>query len=78
METALKAVKTLQMTEEISPKIASVIKSDIECAKIMLKAAIDCGVQNIKANLPYIKDEAVKKELEDNIKFLASFYEAVS
>lgn len=78
LETALKAVKTLQMTEEISPKIASVIKSDIECAEIMLKAAIACGVQNIKANLPYIKDEAIKKELEDNIKFLASFYEAVS
>lgn len=78
LETALKAVKTLQMTEEISPKIALVIKSDIECAKIMLRAAIACGVENIKANLPYIKETEFKEELERSIKYLGSFYEGVS
>lgn len=75
LETALKAVKTLQMTEEISVKIAPVIKPDIECAKIMLRSAIACGVENIEANLPYIKDEDLKAELAKNIEFLKPFYE---
>lgn len=78
LETALKAVKTLQMTEEISPKIAPVIKPDIECAKIMLRAAIACGVENIKANMPYIKEADFKEELEKNINFLKPFYESIS
>lgn len=75
LETALKAVKTLQMTDEIEPKISPVIKSDVICARIMLKAAIACSVENIKANMPFIKDEALAGELEDNIRFLKTFYE---
>lgn len=73
LDTALKAVKTLQMTEEIESKIAPVIQSDIDCAKIMLKASIACCVENIKANIAYIKDEALLAELEENIKFLVNF-----
>ena len=73
LDTALKAVKTLQMTDEVEPRISPVIKSDVICARIMLKAAIACSVENIKANLPFIKDEALIKELEENIRFLQTF-----
>lgn len=73
LDTALKAVKTLQMTDETEPRISPVIKSDVICARIMLKAAIACSVENIKANLPFIKDEALIKELEENIRFLQTF-----
>lgn len=74
LNTALKAVKTLQMTDEIEPKISPVIKSDVICARIMLKAAIAASVENIKANLPFIKDENLLNELEENIRFLQGFY----
>lgn len=73
LDTALKAVKTLQMTDEVEPRISPVIKSDVICARIMLKAAIACSVENIKANLPFIKDETLIKELEGNIRFLQTF-----
>ncbi len=73
LDTALKAVKTLQMTDEVEPRISPVIKSDVICARIMLKAAIACSVENIKANLPFIKDETLIKELEENIRFLQTF-----
>ena len=74
LNTALKAVKTLQMTDEIEPKISPVRKSDVICARIMLKAAIAASVENIKANLPFIKDENLLNELEENIRFLQGFY----
>lgn len=73
LDTALKAVKTLQMTDEVEPRISPVIKSDVICARIMLKAAIACSVENIKANLTFIKDETLIKELEENIRFLQTF-----
>ena len=73
LHTALKAVKTLHMAQDIENKIAPVIISDIACAKIMLKAAIQCSVENIQANMPYIEDEEFCGKLKNDIEFLKGF-----
>jgi len=72
-ESARKAIEALQKAEAIESKVAPVIMSDIICGKMLLKAAIGCFAQNVKANLPYIKTEAFKNKLQENINFLSKF-----
>ncbi|MDR1123848.1 MAG: cyclodeaminase/cyclohydrolase family protein [Elusimicrobiota bacterium] len=63
LETARRAREAVQKAGEIEGKIWPVIMSDIVCGKIMLEAAITCLAQNVKANLPYIKDKNFKASL---------------
>lgn len=73
LQTGLKAVKTLHMAETVESKISPVIISDIICAKIMLKASIQCCIENIKANLAYIKEEEFCLKLKNDIKLLEGY-----
>ena len=57
MDTATTAITCLREIEPIEAAIAPVILSDIYCAKYLLKTAVRCSIENIKANLTFIKDE---------------------
>ena len=63
LETARRAREAARKAGEIESKIWPVIISDVICGKIMLEAAIACLSENVKANLPYIKDENFKTAL---------------
>lgn len=71
--TAKLAVEVLEKTNLAEVKTAKVIMSDIYCAKIILKAAIACCAENIKANMPYIAEEEFKEEMQKNLNFLSKF-----
>lgn len=66
-------VEVIKNLNTVEKQISKAIISDVNCSKKLLKAALFCCVENIKANQIYIKDEAFKKELEKNINFIEKF-----
>ena len=58
MDTATTAIACLREIELIKADVAPVILSDIYCAQHLLQTAVRCAVENIKANLTFIQDEA--------------------
>ena len=64
---ALECLTVLKETEKIKSGISPIIISDMTCAEILLRAALKCCVENMKINLPFVKDPAVKKMLEQTI-----------
>ena len=61
-DTAATCREVLQEVEQVQDKIAPVILSDVACARHLLRGAIACCTENIRANLVYIKQpERVKK-----------------
>lgn len=72
VDTARTALAAIKKTREIEGKIWPVIMSDITCGKLLLKSAITCLIENVKANMPYIKDEDFKAKLQQSINFLSS------
>lgn len=71
-DTARAALDAAKKAAEVEGKIWPVIMSDIVCGKLLLKNAVACLTENIKANEPYIKDEEFKNKLRENIKFLSA------
>lgn len=70
------AKTTVEVLEELSKvegKISKAIISDVNCAKEILKTALFCCTENIKANQVYIKDDSFNKELEKDINFIKKF-----
>ncbi len=55
-DTATTAIQCLREIDLIKDDIAPVIMSDIYCAQHLLKGAVRCCMENIKANLEFIKD----------------------
>ncbi|MDR0952900.1 MAG: cyclodeaminase/cyclohydrolase family protein [Elusimicrobiota bacterium] len=72
VNTAKKALAALEKAQEIEGKISKLLISDLACSKIFLRASIACGIENIKANIPYIEDN-LKPKLEETINFLSKF-----
>lgn len=72
-DTATTAIQCLREIDLIKADIASIILSDIVCGQYLLKCAIRCCVENIKANLEYIKDAEWKEKFRQHIEvFLKS------
>ena len=55
-DTATTAVRALKELDQIKGDIAAVIQADMLCAKHLLQASIRCAVENIRANLAFIKN----------------------
>ncbi|MBR4591593.1 MAG: cyclodeaminase/cyclohydrolase family protein [Elusimicrobiaceae bacterium] len=66
-DTATTAVEVLKEIETVKTDIADIIFSDIVCAKHLLQACIRCAVENIRANLVFIKNDDCKVSLEKQI-----------
>lgn len=73
VKCAQNTIEVLKLLEETEKQISKAIISDVNCAKQLLKAALVCCTENIKANQIYIKDEAFKQELEKDINFIKKF-----
>lgn len=73
VKCANNTIEVIRGIEAIENKISKAIISDVNCAKKVLKTALFCCVENIKANQIYIKDETFNKELEKNINFICKF-----
>lgn len=72
-DTATTAIACLHEIEQIIPDIAPIILSDIYCAQHLLKSSLRCCIENIKANLVFIKNEEWTKKLSHEIEvFLKS------
>lgn len=55
-DTAQAGSQALTLLDAVQDKIAPVILSDVFCARHLLRSAIACCVENIRANLKYIKE----------------------
>lgn len=62
--TAQKIQDLLKIIAEIENKIATIIVSDLLCARVLLFAGLKCCAENIKTNLPYVADEKFKNKLQ--------------
>lgn len=72
-DTATTAITCLREIDLMKGDIAPIIMSDIYCAQHLLKCAVRCCIENIKANLEFIKDEDWSKKFSQHIEvFLKS------
>lgn len=72
-DTATTAIQCLREIEAIKDDIAPVILSDIYCAQHLLKTAIRCSVENIRANLAFIQNKDWAEKFKQHIEiFLKS------
>lgn len=73
-DTATTAITCLREVEALAPDIAPVIMSDVLCAKHLLKGAIACCVENIKANLTFIQDKTTVEKFTKQLDTFAKSY----
>lgn len=66
-DAAVTACKCLFEIDSFKEDIAPIILSDVICGQDLLKTAIRCCIQNIKANLNYIKNQDQKRKFEEQI-----------
>jgi len=64
---ALECMSVLKEIEKVKSGVSPVIVSDMNCADHMLRAALKCCVENMKINLPYVKEAAVEEMLKQTI-----------
>ncbi|MGB2579844.1 formiminotetrahydrofolate cyclodeaminase [Elusimicrobium simillimum] len=64
---ALEVLKTLKLSDNIKSGISPIIMSDLNSGVHMLNACLKCCVENMKINLPYVKDAAIVSLLEQTI-----------
>ncbi|MBR3632022.1 MAG: cyclodeaminase/cyclohydrolase family protein [Elusimicrobiaceae bacterium] len=72
-DTATTAITCLRELDAIKEDIAPVILSDIYCGQHLLKSAVRCSVENIRANLAFIVNDELAEKLNKQIEhFLKS------
>ncbi|MBQ7908448.1 MAG: cyclodeaminase/cyclohydrolase family protein [Elusimicrobiaceae bacterium] len=72
-DTATTAIQCLREIDAVKNDVAPVILSDIYCAQHLLKTAVRCSVENIKANLAFIQNESWIQKFKQHIEvFLKS------
>ncbi len=72
-DTAATALQVLKELEQIEPYIAPIILADVLCAKHLLKAAIRCAIENIRANMAFIHSEKLLEKLDKQIQLFLKF-----
>ncbi len=63
-QTAQICLKALSKIKDVRPLIAPVIISDVNCAQHLLKSAVACCVENIRANAAYITNTAHQEQIK--------------
>lgn len=69
-DTAATALRCLQEADALKSDVAPIILSDVYCGQELLKCAIKCCIENIKANLSFIEDEELARRLNRQIQTL--------
>ena len=63
-QTAQICLKALSKIKDVRTLIAPVIISDVNCAQHLLKSAVACCVENIRANAAYITNTAHQEQIK--------------
>ena len=66
-DTATTALLCLREIEPLREKIATVILSDIFCARHLLKCAVHCCMENIWTNMTFIENQTWTEKLEQQV-----------
>jgi len=66
-DSAKAALYCLREVDAVKDMVAPAIVADVFCARHLLQACIKCAVENIRANLVYIKNTDKTLELEKQI-----------
>ncbi|MDX6768498.1 MAG: glutamate formimidoyltransferase [Elusimicrobiota bacterium] len=67
LKTASVAAEALDLARKTAPSAGPAVVSDINCAMHLLKAAALCAAENVRINVPGLKDPAVAKDLEGRL-----------
>lgn len=67
LKTAQTAAEALTLARDIAPLAGPAVVSDINCAMHLLKAAASCAAENVRINIPGLKDAATAKDLEERL-----------
>lgn len=65
-------VSALKILKSVEDKVSHKIISDLYCGVHLLRAAVKCAAENIKINMTFTINPAVKKELQDTLSFAAA------
>lgn len=67
LKTAQTAADALKLAREIAPLAGAAVVSDMNCAMHLLKAAALCAAENVRINIPGLKDAGTAKDLEGRL-----------
>lgn len=67
LKTAQAAAEALALARQTAPLAGAAVASDINCAMHLLKAAAQCAAENVRINLPGLKDMGAAKDLEGRL-----------
>ncbi len=62
-DTAATCQQVLQALDNVQGKIAPIIRADVFCARHLLRGAVACALENVRANLTYITVAERAKQL---------------
>ena len=72
-DTATTAITCLKELDLMKDDIAPVILSDIYCGQHLLKSAVRCSIENIRANLAFMVNEELTAKLTKQIEYFLKF-----
>ncbi len=67
LKTASVAAEALALAKATAPSAGPAVVSDINCAMHLLKAAALCAAENVRINIPGLKDQGTAKDLEGRL-----------
>lgn len=67
LKTAVVAAEALALAKTTAPSAGPAVVSDINCAMHLLKAAALCAAENVRINIPGLKDQGTAKDLEGRL-----------
>lgn len=67
LKTAQLAAEALKLAREVAPMAGAAVVSDMNCAMHLLKAAAHCAAENVRINIPGLKDAGTAKDLEGRL-----------
>ena len=70
VNTAESALQCLGEIDKIAPYIKTSVKSDILCATHLLKACVQCAIENVRINIKFITKQERKNQLSLHVQQL--------
>lgn len=67
LKTAQAAAEALALAKQVAPLAGAAVVSDMNCAMHLLKAAALCAAENVRINIPGLKDAGTAKDLEGRL-----------
>ena len=78
LESATRCVRVLELAEKVSARFNQNAASDLACARSLATSGAEGCLANVEINLPGVKDEEAKAELEARARELRSVFTVLS